>query len=173
MFVSHCIEAASGADAPEAVASVVRRAVADETFLASLAARKADGLADDGTLYRSSALTVLPADVPVGVLAPQHDHRMWAVVGVYAGREHNVLYARTDAGLREKSRVVVGPGEVVVLPADVVHTIANEGPDVLHAVHVYGGDLIGAVRSVWNRDTGAESALDWDALRGRATADPS
>ena len=101
MFVSHCIEAASAADAPQAVATVVRRAVADETFLASLAARKADGLADDGTLYRSSALTVLPA------------------------------------------------------------------------VHVYGGDLIGTVRSVWDRDTGAESSLDWDALRGRAKVDPS
>ena len=34
-----------------------------------------------------------------------HEHRMWAVIGLYGGREDNTFYRRSPQGL-----VVAGPG---------------------------------------------------------------
>ena len=44
-----------------------------------------------------------------GVVPPRpprslpHDHRMWAVIGVYQGLEHNELFARADGAASKPS----------------------------------------------------------------------
>ena len=47
-------------------------------------------------------------------------------------------------------------GEVLALPPDAVHRIANSGTDTMRAVHVYGGDLFATHRSQWDDDTGEQ-----------------
>ena len=115
-------------------------------------------------LYRGSDLLVLH-----GVLPPTpkpvdpHDHRMWAVVGVYHGQEDNQLFARTDGAVLEPTeRFSLTPGEIRPLDAATIHSVQAAGGRYLGAVHVYGGDLFGTPRSTW-RD-GVEQPHDESAL---------
>ena len=51
-----------------------------------------------------------------------HNHQMWAVIGVYTGREDNIFWRS--------------------------------------AIHVYGGDFFGAVRSEWDPESLLEQRYD-------------
>ena len=115
-------------------------------------------------LYRGHDLLVLH-----GVLPPTprpvdpHDHRMWAVIGVYHGQEDNQLFARCDGdALEPTERFSVAAGEIRRLDASTIHSIQPAGGRYLGAVHVYGGDLFGTPRSTW-RD-GVEQPNDESAL---------
>ena len=51
------------------------------------------------TLYRSDTLTILNVLWGPGMTLYPHDHRMWAVIGIYSGREDNSFYHRSEDGL--------------------------------------------------------------------------
>ena len=115
-------------------------------------------------LYRGSDLLVLHGVVPpTPKPVDPHDHRMWAVIGVYHGQEDNQLYARTgDAALEPIERFSVSAGEIRSLDASTIHSVQAAGGQYLGAVHVYGGDLFAAPRSTW-RD-GVEQPNDESAM---------
>ena len=52
------------------------------------------------TLHHSPELTILNVIWAPGMAIYPHDHRMWAVIGLYGGREDNVFYRRTAQGLK-------------------------------------------------------------------------
>jgi predicted metal-dependent enzyme (double-stranded beta helix superfamily) len=126
-------------------------------------------------LYRGEDILVLhgvvpPAPAPV---AP-HDHRMWAVIGVYQGLEQNELFNRNEVGgLDTADRFTVAAGEVRTLDPSTIHSVQARGDRYLGAIHVYGGDLLGTPRSTWIDDEHPldESALPafFDSLRRRET----
>jgi predicted metal-dependent enzyme (double-stranded beta helix superfamily) len=125
------------------------------------------GPADRSTyvaLYRGHDLVVLHGVVPPTPRpVDPHDHRMWAVIGVYHGQEDNQLFARTDdAALEPTERFSVQAGEIRPLDASTIHSVQAAGGRYLGAVHVYGGDLFGTPRSTW-RD-GVEQPNDESAL---------
>ena len=81
---------------------------------------------------------------------------MWAVIGIYSGREDNVFWRRTDQpdGLIEaagaKSLCV---GDVTPLGKDIIHSVTNPIPKFSGAIHVYGGDFFNAPhRSEWDAE---------------------
>ncbi len=43
-------------------------------------------------LYRDDDLTVLHVVWAPGMSIYPHDHRMWAVIGIYSGQEDNAFY---------------------------------------------------------------------------------
>jgi hypothetical protein len=61
-----------------------------------------------------------------GVLPPTprpvdpHDHRMWAVIGVYHGQEDNQLFARVDDPLEPTERFSLRARDVPVLDASTI-----------------------------------------------------
>jgi predicted metal-dependent enzyme (double-stranded beta helix superfamily) len=125
------------------------------------------GMADRSTyeaLYRGHDLLVLHGVVPPTPRpVDPHDHRMWAVIGVYHGQEDNQLYARTDdATLEPTERFSVRAGEIRALDASTIHSVRAAGGGYLGAVHVYGGDLFGTPRSTWRN--GVEFPNDESAL---------
>ena len=74
-----------------------------------------------------------------------HDHRMWATIGIYAGREDNAFYRRaTDdrSTLVESGGKQLGVGDVVTLGDDTIHSVANTSGVLTAAIHVYGGDFV-------------------------------
>src|SRR5205807_7502518 len=80
------------------IREVLDRAIAEPDAVAG-ALRVKPGV---DVLHRSPELTVLSVVVPAGLAAtPAHDHRMWAVVGVYGGQEDNDFFRRADTGLVE------------------------------------------------------------------------
>jgi len=94
-----------------------------------------------------------------------HDHRMWAVIGVYTGREDNIFWRRVpDApgGLIEAAGAKsLGAGVAEPLGRDVIHSVTNPLDRLTAAIHVYGGDFYGGGRSDWNPENLLERDYDY------------
>ena len=120
-------------------------------------------------LHRSDELTVLHVVLPPGY-APTlpHDHRMWAVVGLFAGREDNEFFRSTGAGpeLELSGGRSLRAGDVLAMGAETVHAIANPSAGATSALHVYGGDLLAAERSMWRRDPWRREPYDAEGATG-------
>jgi len=91
-FIEDC-RASLASDRPQAaIRELVARAVSDPARLVcALGEPEHAGI---GTLYASKDLTILNIVwAPMMTVTP-HDHRMWAVIGVYGGREDNIFWRR-------------------------------------------------------------------------------
>ncbi len=160
-LIDACREAAGG-DTPTRDVSELVAAFVHQPNLPSLL-----GDGDRSTyeaLYRGEDILVLHGVVPPtpAPVAP-HDHRMWAVIGVYQGLEHNELFVRAESGgLESVDRFTVGAGDVRTLDASTIHSVQARGDRYLGAIHVYGGDLFGTPRSTWRGDV--EYPMDESAL---------
>src|SRR5688500_18085631 len=82
-----------------------------------------------------------------------HNHRMWAVIGVYTGREDNIFWRQRPGAGRGKVEAAgaqaLCEGDAVPLGPDIIHSVTNPIPRLTAAIHVYGGDFFGAERSEW------------------------
>jgi hypothetical protein len=109
-------------------------------------------------LFRGPDLTVLHfVWGPCMTIFP-HDHQMFSVVGLYAGREDNVFWRRRDDGIEAAGAVSLGAGEVATLGRDIIHSVTNPLAKRSCALHVYGGDFFDppAPRSEWDHESLAE-----------------
>ena len=141
-FVSECQAAVTSADPVDAVRTIVATSLTDSASIG-------DGYE---VLVSSPALTVQRIPWPPGLVTSVHEHRMWAVIGVYRGGELNHFYERTPGGLTKCGERAVVSGEVLVLDADVIHAVENPRREVTAALHVYGGDILGVERNAWGPD---------------------
>jgi predicted metal-dependent enzyme (double-stranded beta helix superfamily) len=142
LFVSECQAALTTADPVNAVRMIVSEAIADSASIG-------DGYE---VLTSSPHLTVQRIPWLPGLLTSAHEHRMWAVIGVYRGAELNHFYERTRDGLKECEDRTVACGEVLVLDADVIHAVENPHREATAALHVYGGELLAVERNAWGPD---------------------
>jgi predicted metal-dependent enzyme (double-stranded beta helix superfamily) len=117
-------------------------------------------------LFNSPELTVLNVVwAPCMSLYP-HDHRMWAVIGIYGGAEDNTLFRRGPNGIVRSGFKEVRERDVFSLGADAIHSVDNPMRRFTGAIHVYGGDFVNQPRSQWDPDTLAEQP--YDAVRVRS-----
>jgi predicted metal-dependent enzyme (double-stranded beta helix superfamily) len=149
-FVSECQAARTTADPVGAVRKVIGTAIADGAAIDAALGAALTG--EEEALFSSADLTVQRILWPGGVLTPPHEHRMWAVIGVYRGEELNRFYERTPHGLEECGAHAVGQGEVLVLDSDTIHSVENPHHQLTAGLHVYGGDIRGIDRSAWGPD---------------------
>ena len=94
-----------------------------------------------------SLLVFVAAWAPHRGVAP-HNHGTWAVVGGVRGHERNTVWKRLDdrsrpghARLESVGETVVGPGDVLMMLPDSIHSVANDTDDVTVSLHVYGFNL--------------------------------
>jgi predicted metal-dependent enzyme (double-stranded beta helix superfamily) len=160
-FVAACQKLVREPHAPKLALELMREAVADGAAVAK-AVTPLDGRANalDAPLFRSDELTILNATLRPGFVSIPHDHGMWAVIGIYDGEEANTFYRRAAGGLEESNRRTVRAGEAILLGADVIHAIENPLATQTFGLHVYGGDLVAAKRSMWDPTEGREHAYD-------------
>ncbi|MBI2308549.1 MAG: hypothetical protein HYU78_14765 [Rhodocyclales bacterium] len=160
-FIADCIAAV--ADGQGAIRELVAAAVADPAgVMSALGEPEHAGLTP---LYRSPDLTVINfVWAPCMSLMP-HNHRMFSVVGIYAGREDNVFWRRTDAAIEATGARSLGRGDVATLDRDAIHSVLNPIGKQTCAIHVYGGDFFAPPqpRSQWDHETLAEQP--WDVER--------
>jgi predicted metal-dependent enzyme (double-stranded beta helix superfamily) len=149
-FVDACQRAGSEADPVSAVAEAVAAAIRDGAAID--AALGTDLKGEPDTLFSTPELTVQRIIWPGGAASPPHDHRTWAVVGVYAGEEVNRLYQRAPSGLEERAVRPVRSGEVLTLGEDAIHSVENLRRQWTAGLHVYGGDILHDERSAWRPD---------------------
>ena len=101
------------------------------------------------TLFASPELTVQRLLWPPGYTGLAHEHRMWAVVGVYRGVEKNHFFGRSQDRLEAVGDRSIAEGEVLALDDAAIHSVENTRRGWTAGLHVYGGDIVGAKRSAW------------------------
>jgi predicted metal-dependent enzyme (double-stranded beta helix superfamily) len=127
-------------------------------------------------LHRAADLTILNIVwAPLMVLLP-HNHNMWAAIGVYSGREDNVLWERardTAAGdaaaprIRATRAASLSVKDMFPLGKEGIHSVVNPSEQFTGAIHIYGGDFFAPGRSEWDPDTLQERPFDVDGLQDR------
>jgi len=153
-FVTECLEAVRSGDRPQSVVKeIVGRSVSSASSI-----EKEVGDATTGpmltTWHRSDDLTVLHIVWPPEVDLFAHDHNMWAVIGVYGGREDNQFYRRREDGrIEPNTGKTITSGDVVALGPEVVHSVTNPTREWTAALHVYGGDFFATPRTMWDAQT--------------------
>jgi predicted metal-dependent enzyme (double-stranded beta helix superfamily) len=153
-FIDDCRTANRDTDAQRAVEDVLTRAI--ERPSAVLAALGGPQEAGIEMLYRSAELTILNIVwAPLMQLMP-HEHRMWAVSGIYTGREDNILWRRARGSIAAHGAISFARGEVVSMPDDAIHSVANPIDRLTGSIHIYGGDFFATPRSEWDPGTHAE-----------------
>ena len=99
-----------------------------------------------------------------------HNHNMWAVIGIYTGREDNILWRRVpdDPGGRIEAAGAKAllERDALLLGRDIIHSVTNPIGRLSGAIHVYGGDFFGVPRSEWDPERLLEQPGDMQKLLG-------
>jgi len=163
-FIAECRAAVSLDPTHKSVREIVARAVSEPA--AVVAGLGAPARAEVQKLYNSAGLTILNVIWGPGMTIMPHNHLMWAVIGIYTGREDNIFWRRLpgqDGGRIEAAGVKsLGERDVEPLGRDVIHTVTNPLPRFTGAIHVYGGDFFAAARSEWDPETMLERPFDME-----------
>ena len=170
-FVEDCRRAVR--DGQKAVREVVLEAVGDPAGIISELGEPTK--AGVFPLYQGGDATVINfVWAPCMTLMP-HNHNMFAVIGIYSGREDNMFWRRIgdgagidqSPGIEAAGADSMGPGQVATLGRDIIHSVANPITKLTSAIHVYGGNFFNPPepRSQWGHETLVEQPWDMDQIR--------
>src|SRR5437764_15177339 len=105
-FIADCREAVAEQADHRAVREVLARAVAEPASVVK--ALGEPRFAGVEALYRGEDVTILNVIwAPLMTILP-HDHRTWAVIGVYGGREDNVYWRRPGSAPGQRRTEAAG-----------------------------------------------------------------
>jgi predicted metal-dependent enzyme (double-stranded beta helix superfamily) len=157
-FVADC-RAALTQTAPElAIKEILERAIANPAEVeAALGTPREAKLTP---LHHDRDLTIINVVWTPGMAVYPHDHRMWALIGLYGGREDNTFYRRRPGGLEIAGGKQVETGETTLLGPSVIHSVVNPLRVFTGAIHIYGGDFFGTPRSDWDPESLRERPYD-------------
>ena len=163
-FIEDCRAAIKHKDAQAAIRELVAEAVSDPAaVLRALGEPKRAGV---GKLYIAPDLTILNLCWGPGMVFKPHDHRMWAVIGIYGGREENTFFRRNEQGLTRHGMKELNAKDTVPLGPTIIHSVSNPLDQITAAIHVYGGNFFETPRSEWDPETFQEQPYDMaDTLR--------
>jgi predicted metal-dependent enzyme (double-stranded beta helix superfamily) len=157
-FIADCRAAHAADRSHKAVREVVARAVSEPGEVLKMLGAPKRG--EVQKIYHSPELTILNVIwAPYMTIYP-HNHRMWAVIGVYTGREDNIFWKRVGNKVEAAAAQALSQREAVPLGQDIIHSVTNPIPRLTGAIHVYGGDFFGVERSEWDPETLAEGRYD-------------
>lgn len=157
-FVEDCIAANRESEAQTAVLEVLRRAM--EKPSACLKALGEPARADINVLHRSSTLTIFSATWTPQMNLMPHNHLMWANIGIYTGREDNIMWRREGRSIEGFGAKTLFEGDVAVLAINAIHSVTNPLLRFTGGIHIYGGDFFDTARSLWDPETLEEKPSD-------------
>jgi predicted metal-dependent enzyme (double-stranded beta helix superfamily) len=150
-FIADCTAAVSGSAPTQAVREIVARAVTDRAAL-----ERTLGTPSKGGIQRihvSEELTILNVIWAPRMTLMPHNHNMWAVIGVYGGREDNIFWRRLKGDslgrIEAAGAKSLGPSDVRPLGKEIIHSVTNPTSKLTGAIHVYGGNFFEIPRSEW------------------------
>ena len=161
-FVADCRAALAEDASHKAVREVVARAVSDPPgVLAGLGDPTASGVRK---LHHTDDLTVLNVVWAPKMTIMPHNHHMWAVIGVYTGREDNIFWRKldTESLIEAAGAQSIGAKDATPLGRDIIHSVTNPLSRLTGAIHVYGGDFFAVEKSEWNPETLLERPYDME-----------
>jgi len=165
-FVADCRAAFAEDPTHKTVREVLARAVSDPG--AVLSGLSEPTRAQIQKLFQSDALTILNVVWAPGMMVMPHNHRMWAVIGIYTGREDNVFWRRvkgTPNKIEAAGAKALCEGDAQPLGSDIIHSVINPIDKLTGAIHIYGGDFFAAERSEWDSLTLLEHRSDGERTR--------
>ncbi len=122
-------------------------------------------------LFRCEGLFISSVVWGPGDYIKPHDHRTWGMIGFLKNTIQETRYRRVDDRTREgfatleKDRsMLMKPGEVCLLvpDEDEIHRLDNFSDRPTVEIHVYGKDLVGLPRFMYDPDTGAMTPFKSD-----------
>jgi predicted metal-dependent enzyme (double-stranded beta helix superfamily) len=161
-FIGDCRAALAADPSHRGVREVVARAVSDASaVLKGLGEPKR---ATVQKLYHSNDLTILNVIWAPRMTVMPHNHQMWAVIGIYTGREDNIFWRRLPGAeggkLEAAGAKALCEKDAEPLGNNIIHSVTNPIGRLTGAIHVYGGDFFGAERSEWDPETLKEGRYD-------------
>ena len=112
---------------------------------------------DDEVLFEDDTVSIWFVRFVPGTHVPPHDHQTTATIGVYEGAENNHFYLREPGRLVHKSSKRVGPGEVIALKPEGIHSVEAADNAQCCGIHVYLAKLTTITRSLFDWDSGDAS----------------
>ena len=163
-----CLAAVTNEDTPQrAVREILARAL--ERPAEVLGVLGEPRRAEIQTLHRSPELTILNVIWGPGMTLMPHNHNMWAAIGIYTGREDNILWRRLrddpEGRIEAAGAKAIGVGEVLPLGRDIIHSVTNPLGRLTGAIHIYGGEFFETPRSQWDPEHLREQRFDVDGAR--------
>ncbi len=163
-FIEDCRQARAADESHMAVRELVARACAvSQLVVASLGEPQRGGIQK---LYHASDLTIINVVWGPRMTLRPHNHEMWAVIGIYGGREDNVFWRRLpdneEGRIEAAGAKALSTGDAVPLGREIIHSVTNPISKLTGAIHVYGGDFYGASRSEWDPESLREVPYDME-----------
>jgi predicted metal-dependent enzyme (double-stranded beta helix superfamily) len=159
-FIEDCRAAVAEDPSHKAVREVLARAVADPAAVIKGLGEPKRGEAH--SLYRSNELTILNVIWAPWMTILPHNHNMWAVIGIYTGREDNIFWRRLpgapEGAIEAAGAKAMSARDAIPLGRDIIHSVTNPIPRLTGAIHIYGGDFFDV--SQWEPDTLCEGPYD-------------
>ena len=161
-FTADCRVALKADSSHKSVREVLARAVAEPTgILKVLGEPKRPEIQK---LYHAADLTILNVIWGPKMTIMPHNHRMWAVIGVYSGREDNIFWRRVPGAnggkLEAAGAKALSEKDAEPLGHNIIHSVTNPISRLTGAIHVYGGDFFAEERSEWDPETLLEGRFD-------------
>lgn len=166
-FVADCRSAREADCSSRTIGEVIKRAVSDPAgLLKVLGVPDRAGIKE---LYRAPDLSIINVVWAPRMMIMPHDHHMWAIIGVYGGREDNIFWRRIatvgEAQLEAARACSLSVKDSRPLGEDIIHSVTNPTSKLTAAIHVYGGDFFAAQRSEWDPETLSEQPSDGERAR--------
>ncbi len=161
-FVDDCKAAVAADPSHKAAHDVVSRAFSDPSeVLAAVGEPPESGIIP---IYTSSDLTIINVIWKPGMTLMPHNHEMWAIIGVYGGREDNIFWRRVkddpNGRIEAAGAKALSTGDVAPLGKDIIHSVTNPIMKLTGAIHVYGGNFFEQERSEWEPGSLLERPYD-------------
>jgi len=160
-FIADCRAALAVDKSHKLVREVVAQAVSDpEAVLKHLGEPRRAVLQK---LHHARDLTILNVIWAPHMTLMPHDHQMWAVIGIYTGREDNIFWRRpvpSTGRIEAAGARALSEREAMPLGPEIIHSVINPIERLTGAIHVYGGDFFAVSRSEWDPEHLVEGPYD-------------
>ena len=162
-FIEECISASKDSEPQLAIEALLKRNLSEpRDMLNAIGEPTEAGLK---VFLRSKELTIFAATWTPQMNLMPHNHLMWANIGIYTGREDNILWKRTKEGLVAKDVQCLFAGDVARLHTNAIHSVTNPLRRFTGGLHIYGGDFFATERSQWDAETLHEEPSNGEVIR--------
>jgi len=161
-FIADCRAALAVDKSHKLVREVVAQAVSDPAAVLKHLGEPRRAVLQK--LHHAPNLTILNVIWAPHMTLMPHNHQMWAVIGIYTGREDNIFWRRVSGASHGRVEAAGAQalcvGDAEPLGHNIIHSVTNPIPRLTGALHVYGGDFFAAERSAWDAETLREGHFD-------------
>lgn len=152
-FIESCESAVTNNETHLEIKEIVEKAVSDpESLMKAVGEPSKTGASP---IFSSSKLTIVNVVWAPWVTIYPHNHNIWAVIGIYSGREDNIFWRRINEDKQGRIEAAGARslclGDVTPLGPDIIHSVNNPISRNSGAIHIYGGDFFHVEnRSEWD-----------------------